>query len=184
MHGINGSTVFGAQILTGDKANGTDMHSANAKASSINRDAAKQSLYSVLYGGGLKSVSKTILLWMREYGEKEAKELARKFLKTFKGNKFGNRLSGGSASDAFNAMTELASADEPRIPMLNTAPSKACWPKYSGRGLSTSILNNMIQGSASSFGFLSCLLVANEWLNIQYELDAWFIGAIHDVCRV
>lgn len=46
--GINGSSIMGAQILVGDKASGTDMHSANAKASGIGRDAAKQSLYSTL----------------------------------------------------------------------------------------------------------------------------------------
>lgn len=77
-------------------------------------------------------------------------------------------------------MLDLAGGDEPRIPILNTAPSKASWPGNSGRGFSTSILNCMIQGSASSFGFLSCLLVASEYLNKTYDLNSWFCASVHD----
>lgn len=40
--GISGSTPFSFQVLAGDKANGTDMHSANAKLCGMGRDAAKQ----------------------------------------------------------------------------------------------------------------------------------------------
>ena len=119
---------------------------------------------------------------MRNYGEKEAKRLARNFLASFKGKRISgsSMLEGGTASDAFNAMHNLASSGEPRTPILGSAPSKACWSEFSGRGISTSLLNNMIQGSASSLGFLSCLLVANEWLNRHHKLGGWFSAALHD----
>jgi len=106
--------------------------------------------------------------------------MARAFIKSFKGYKLGDRFAGGLASNAFNAMLDIASQTEPRTPVLNTAPSEAIWPGNSGRGLSTGLLNSIIQGSASSFGFLSCILVANQWLNNTYELEGWLCGTIHD----
>lgn len=86
----------------------------------------------------------------------------------------------GLASDQFNAMIDLMSQDKPCTPMLDTSPSKAIWVNNSSRGLSTSLLNYSIQGSASSAGFLSCILVANEWLNRQYKLQGRFCVSAHD----
>lgn len=179
-YGVNGSTPFGAALMVGDKKVKTDIHSLAAASAGVSRDAGKQAVYSVSFGAGIKAVAKAFIKWHPDLSLAEAKVKAKSLLATLKGKRSGDMVYGGMASLAFNSMRKIMGVEKPRIPMLGTSPSKALYAQNNGRGVTPSLLNCAIQGAASSYGFLSCLLVANAWLAKNQGVWSRFSASIHD----
>lgn len=179
--GMSGSTEFAKAVLLGDKATKTDFHSINAQRADISRNAGKTIAYAILYGAGLKAAKKAILTWHPTYDDKKAEACAKAMIKSFKGEKSPDgRFYGGMASKAFNKMIDLMMSETPYTPILDSQPSHAIRPANNGQGLTPGLCNHSIQACGSSFGMLSCALLANHWLFNKFGIKSRFTNAAHD----
>ncbi|KAK9875775.1 hypothetical protein WA026_009568 [Henosepilachna vigintioctopunctata] len=77
---VQGGTPFGWMTLSGNKAEGTDMHSVTAKAVGISRDHAKVINYARIYGAGQNFAERLLKQFNPSISDAEAK---RKSLKMF-----------------------------------------------------------------------------------------------------
>lgn len=178
--GISGSTPLGCRLLSGDKRDKTDPHSVVATRAGISREAAKQSVYSMCYGGGVKSVSGTIRIWHPTYGQGEAEEFAKSTIASFKGVRPRGQLEyvGGEASQAFNWMLRLLQAPEPNTPLLGTRMTPAMWPANCNENGSPGQLNWFVQcGGASQ---MNAVLVAEWWLAKRMNIMYYLCCTMHD----
>ncbi len=98
---------FTNSVLYGVKEEGTDVHSVNAKLFGIPRSAAKEFLYSSLYGSGVKGLATTLNRNNPSIPLDTCTEMATKFLTGLRGIKQGGIYTGGTASNCFNKLVAL-----------------------------------------------------------------------------
>lgn len=82
MHGV---TPFGWMTLSGNKADGTDMHSLTAKAINISRDQAKVINYARIYGAGQSFAEQLLKQFNPTMSEQDARQKAKKMFALTKG---------------------------------------------------------------------------------------------------
>lgn len=88
---------------------------------------------------------------------------------------------GGTESDMFNKLEEIAQSPEPATPVLGCRISRALEPSYAKNDFMTSRINWVVQSSAVDY--LHMLLVCMHWLCETYDIDARFSISIHDEVR-
>lgn len=84
---MHGATPFGWMTLSGNKADGTDMHSLTAKAINISRDQAKVINYARIYGAGQNFAEQLLKQFNPTMSEQEAREKAKKMFALTKGKR-------------------------------------------------------------------------------------------------
>lgn len=84
---VHGATPFGWMTLSGNKANGTDMHSVTAKAVGISRDQAKVLNYARIYGAGQNFAERLLKQYNPSMSDAEARGKAVKMFNLTKGKK-------------------------------------------------------------------------------------------------
>lgn len=119
-YGISGYTPISVTVNLGDKDNGTDIHSLQAKAVGISRETAKELVYAAFYGQGVNNASAVISRGNISLPDSTALSLAKKFHVNLKGYKQygGKKLAGGMASDSYNAISDISDSQNPRTPFL------------------------------------------------------------------
>ncbi|KAA0724592.1 DNA polymerase subunit gamma-1 [Triplophysa tibetana] len=95
-----------------------------------------------------------------------------------KWNLAGKRVwAGGTESEMFNKLENIAHSDEPATPVLSCRISRALEPS----AFITSRVNWVVQSSAVDY--LHLMLVAMRWLFEEYDIDGRFCISIHDEVR-
>lgn len=84
---MHGATPFGWMTLSGNKADGTDMHSVTAKAVGISRDHAKVINYARIYGAGQNFAEQLLKQFNPTMSESEARNKANKMFALTKGKR-------------------------------------------------------------------------------------------------
>lgn len=84
----HGATPFGWMTLSGQKSNGTDMHSLTAKAVGISRSHAKVINYARIYGAGQPFAEHLLKQFNPEMTPSEAKQKASKMFSMTKGKRY------------------------------------------------------------------------------------------------
>jgi DNA polymerase gamma 1 len=207
--GIHGSTGIGWMTLQGDKANGTDMHSKTATSINITRDEAKVLNYARIYGSGQLFATRFLMRSNPELSAKEAKEKAKKIFTETKGSrkksidskskilkendskqnnneeenvvKNKRQWFGGTESQMFNKLEEIAVSSEPRTPVLDCRISRALEPCIVKDNYITSRINWVVQSSAVDF--LHLMLISMKWLMEEKQIEGRFSISIHDEVR-
>jgi len=179
--GVVGGSPMGFSVLSGSKEQGTDPHSALAKAAGVDRDTAKGVGFAVLYGAGMRTVANTIRRKFPDRNARELNNLAMKMLEAKKGYRQykSEPFQGGSDSGCFNYMERLALKTKvPQLPCLGTKISTALRPAAVGDDFLTGRINWTIQASGAEI--LATILTAAHWLMREYKLQVRFIISIHD----
>lgn len=83
----HGATAFGWMTLSGRKSDGTDMHSATAKAIGITRDNAKVLNYARIYGAGKPFSERLLKQFNPDLSHAQAKQKAIAMFNMTKGNR-------------------------------------------------------------------------------------------------
>lgn len=195
--GIHGSTGIGWMTLEGSKAQGTDMHSQTAKSINISRDEAKVLNYARIYGSGQPFASRFLSQSNPGLSQTEAKEKAKLIFTKTKGIRRVCRVTkndamdedsaqrrvwtGGTESDMFNKLEEIAQSTEPKTPVLQCRISRALEPKVVKDNYITSRINWVVQSSAVDF--LHIMLVTMKWLLTEMQIEGRFSISIHDELR-
>jgi len=178
--GFIGASPMAYTILSGSKEEGTDAHTALAKAVDISRDTAKGVGFAMLYGAGVRTIGNTIKKSQKDRSPSELRSYATKALSFKKGvrNKEG-RFEGGSDSGCYNFMENIALRSRvPTLPCLGTKISTALRPAAVGTDFNTGRINWTIQSSGAEM--LAILLTATHWLARRFKIPAQFILSIHD----
>lgn len=89
---IHGATPFGWMTLSGNKSNGTDLHTVTAKAIGISRDHAKVINYARIYGAGQNFAQTLLKQFNPAISDNEAKSKAIKMFALTKGKKLNYLL--------------------------------------------------------------------------------------------
>lgn len=84
---MHGATPFGWMTLSGNKADGTDMHSVTAKTVGISRDQAKVLNYARIYGAGQNFAERLLQQFNPSMSESEARNKATKMFNLTKGKR-------------------------------------------------------------------------------------------------
>ncbi len=153
--GIHGSTALGWMNLEGKKSDGTDMHSKTASLIGISRDHAKVFNYGRIYGAGLKFAVKLLMQFNPNMTEQDARKKALHLYESTKGKKVKidqadnkdtetgsneekdknnqndspqTMWSGGSESEMFNKLEEIARSNLPETPVLNARITRTLEP--------------------------------------------------------
>ncbi|MGL5077433.1 MAG: DNA polymerase [Waterburya sp.] len=98
---------FTNSVLYGVKEDSTDVHSINAKLFDIPRSAAKEFLYSSLYGSGVRGLATTLNRNNPSIPLEKCTEMATKFLTGLRGVRQDGRYVNGTASSCFNKLVDL-----------------------------------------------------------------------------
>lgn len=184
-----GASPLSYTVLAGSKAKGTDAHTALATAMGVTRDVAKIVNFTVLYGGGAKTIASSI---KKFYKDKNAKELylsATKAIDYKKGRRTRQGFyQGGADSGCFNYMETLANGNRgtgeptlngiPCLPVLGTQISTALRPSIVNKDFHTGRVNWTIQAAGSEI--LAIYLTAIHWLAKEFSIPLQFIISIHD----
>lgn len=85
---MQGGTPFGWMTLSGNKADGTDMHSVTAKAVGISRDQAKVMNYARIYGAGQNFAERLLKQYNPTISDAEAKTKSQKMFTLTKGKRY------------------------------------------------------------------------------------------------
>lgn len=186
--GIHGSTAFGWMTLQGKKSAETDLHSKTAKAAGVSREQAKVLNYGRIYGAGIRFAERLLMQFNHKLTAREAKEKAGHMYSVTKGVR-RNRESrgdlgkwvGGSESEMFNKLEEIAQGPEPRTPVLGCRITRALEPQTVNMDFMTSRVNWVVQSSAVDY--LHLMLVCMRWLMDTYNIDGRFCISIHDEVR-
>ncbi|RNA01848.1 DNA polymerase subunit gamma-1 [Brachionus plicatilis] len=205
---IHGSTPLGWMNLQGKKSDGSDMHSKTASIIGISRDQAKVFNYGRIYGAGKKFTQKLLMQFNPNMSEKEAQIKSSKLYSETKGNRNKHRKkykdemlikqlnemsndsdedvnagkwSGGTESDMFNKLEEIAVSQKPKTPVLEARISQALEPDVVDKNFITSRINWVVQSSAVDY--LHIMLVCMNWLIEKYDIEARFSISIHDEVR-
>lgn len=88
---------------------------------------------------------------------------------------------GGTESEMFNKLESIATAAEPRTPVLGCRISRALEPSVAQGEFMTSRVNWVVQSSAVDY--LHLMLVAMKWLFEEFAIDGRFCISIHDEVR-
>ncbi|XP_071384524.1 DNA polymerase subunit gamma-1 isoform X1 [Centroberyx affinis] len=94
----------------------------------------------------------------------------------------GQRLwAGGTESEMFNKLENIAHSAQPATPVLGCRISRALEPKAVMDEFITSRVNWVVQSSAVDY--LHLMLVAMRWLFEEHDIDGRFCISIHDEVR-
>ncbi|RWS03724.1 DNA polymerase subunit gamma-1-like protein [Dinothrombium tinctorium] len=188
---MHGCTAIGWMTLQGNKADGTDIHSKIANLVGISRNQAKILNYGRIYGAGKSFAARFLQLSNPQMSEKEAKNKADKIYRQTKGNRKAMKLQegdkvhrvweGGSESNLFNKLEEIAMSEQPRTPVLGCQISTALVSAEVRKDFITSIINWVVQSSAVDY--LHLMLVSMKWLMEYYNINGRFAISIHDEVR-
>ena len=178
--GFNGATALGFATLVGDKSKRTDPHTMVADKQDIGRDLAKNIIYGLCYGLGLKGCTDYLLKSNPMLSEAEAKVQATALLAQVKGDKspIDRSYFGGMGSYSFNVMDAIANSKIPTTPVLKAKISHCL------RGSSdfqTTKVNWVIQSSGSDFRDL--MIVYLEFFMKHFKVDGRLCLTIHDEFR-
>ena len=178
--GFIGASPMAYTILSGSKEEGTDAHTALAKAVDISRDVAKGVGFAMLYGAGVRTIGNTIKKSQKDRSPSELKRYASRALSFKKGTKNRDGVyEGGSDSGCYNYMEKIALRSRvPTLPCLGTKISTALRPAAVGSDFHTGRINWTIQSSGAEM--LAILLTATHWLARRFKIPAQFILSIHD----
>ena len=178
-HGVSGSSPCGNIAITGSKKNKDDVHYTLAKVAQIDRKPSKTINYGIQYGAGFKTVDATLKKYNPTMPTKERHDLVNKILKIKKGIRDGDRFKDGMDSEGFNYITDLVDDMYPMTPFLNCLMSQPLIPHNDVFNMcAMTRINWTIQRSGSEM--LACMLVACEYLNRRYNLNALFCISLHD----
>ena len=86
--------------------------------------------YGRIYGAGRKFAEKLLLQFNPNMSENEAQEKAKHMYESTKGKKYGKKWLGGTESEMFNKMEEIAKSKVPKTPVLNASITKCLEPDY------------------------------------------------------
>lgn len=178
--GYCGSTALGLMTLIGVKADKTDPHSVVAAKVGISRDLAKNILYGLVYGLGLKGVTDYIAKSNPLMHRSECEAMAKTLLNLVKGykSKHTNSFVGGLGSESFNVMDEIADSDSPTTPILKARMSKALAGQ---EDFKTTRTNWTIQSSGADFRDL--LVLYTRYCFEQLGVRGRLLLTIHDEIR-
>ena len=178
--GFIGASPMAFTILSGSKEDGTDAHTALAKAVDISRDTAKGVGFAMLYGAGVRTIGNTIKKSQKDRSPSELRQYATRALSFKKGRKNPDGFyEGGSDSGCYNFMENIALRTRvPTLPCLGTKISTALRPSAVGNDFHTGRINWTIQSSGAEM--LAVLLTATHWLARRFQIPAQFILSIHD----
>ena len=178
--GFIGASPMAYTILSGSKEQGTDAHTALAKAVDISRDTAKGVGFAMLYGAGVRTIGNTIKKSQKDRSPSELRSYATRALAFKKGQKnLDGFYEGGSDSGCYNYMEKIALRTRvPTLPCLGTKISTALRPSAVGSDFHTGRINWTIQSSGAEM--LAILLTASHWLARRFKIPAQFILSIHD----
>ncbi|XP_015791652.1 DNA polymerase subunit gamma-1 [Tetranychus urticae] len=188
---IHGSTPIGWMTLQGSKAQKTDMHSKVAEMVGINRDQAKVLNYGRIYGAGKAFAARFLKQSNEDLAVDEARNKAVKIYKQTKGTRVNvtdlekkfvrKEWQGGSESQMFNKLEQIALSPEPCTPVLDCKISTALLPIEVRQQFVPSVVNWVVQSSAVDY--LHLMLVNMKWLLEVYNIDGRFSLSIHDEVR-
>lgn len=185
-----GSTPLSKAVLSGSKADGTDPHTALAKAIGIDRDTAKTVNFGILYGGGAKTIANSIKKANKDRTHKELLAYATKAIKHKKGKMNGDEgiYEGGTDSECFNFMNSLATGHMklgksvrdgiPTLPVLGTKITTSLRPGVVKGEFYPCRINWTIQAAGAEL--LAIYLVAIHWLAEKAHIPMQFVLSIHD----
>lgn len=178
--GFNGATALGLSVLIGDKKNGTDPHSLVATAQGIVRDLAKNIVYGICYGLGLKGCSDYLRKSNMLLSEVTAKANAMALLAQVKGRKspIDGSYIDGMGSLSFNRMEAIAKSKVPTTPVLKAKISR-CLQGHSD--FTTTKVNWVVQSSGSDFRDL--LVLYTKYFMDLLKVDGRMLLFIHDESR-
>lgn len=208
--GIQGGTAFGWMTLQGKKQDGTDLHSKTAAVVGISREQAKVFNYGRIYGAGKNFAQKLLMQFNHRLTEEEAMQKARLMYAATKGVRKRasrarnnqrstirdrddlnyddddlcmelSRWEGGTESELFNKLEEIANSKMPMTPVLSCRISQPLEPKNAKHSFMTSRVNWVVQSSAVDY--LHLLLVCMRWLFEEFDIDGRFCISIHDEVR-
>lgn len=185
--GYCGATPLGLMTLIGVKADKTDVHSVIANRLGISRDTAKNIVYGLIYGLGLKGVVDYIAKSNPDLTRDRCDQLGRDLLSLVKGAFMTDtdykdaklhKYVGGLASEAFNAMDKVANSQRPETPALRASISKAL---MGVKDYKTTRVNWVIQSSGCDFRDL--LVVYTRYCYERLGVKGRLLLNIHDEIR-
>lgn len=178
--GVCGSTPLGLMVLVGTKEDGTDPHSVVAAQLGISRDLAKNLIYGLCYGLGIKGAIDYIAKALPHKSMPEVTKIAEDLIKVFKGWKSGysGSWTGGLASEAFNQMEAIANSKCPRSPALKARLSAAL---VGTKDFATTRQNWVVQ--TSGVDFRDIYVVYLRYFFDLLGVDGRLLMTIHDEAR-
>ncbi len=84
--------------------------------------------YGRIYGAGRRYAEKLLLQFNPNYTKEEAKLKSKLMYDTTKGKSVDNKWVGGSESEMFNKLEEIAKSKYPKTPVLNASITKSLEP--------------------------------------------------------
>lgn len=181
-YGYCGSTALGFMVNAGNSEKGTDVHTVTSKSINLPRSLTKNLVYGGVYGLGLAGAL-NYLNKSSKNSQAENEAIAQDFLDKFKGvrqKRVGKPFyTMGLASEAFNALPEIADDRLPRTPVL-----KACLSaSLAGvRDFATTRNNWVVQSSGVDFRDLMILLT--RWFFDRLGVRGRLLMTIHDEIRL
>lgn len=170
-----GSSLMSFSVIAGDKNKGTDPHTMLAKLIKVCRDTAKTCYYALIYGAGIKTLINSFKWEHRSASEDSLRATAQQIVGYRKGKKAkGSRVYvGGTDSEAFTMMEQIASEPVPRTSVLGSAMTAPMRPQHVGHDFHTGRCNWTVQSSAVDQ--LHIFTTAVEYLFKKYKLRAQFV---------
>lgn len=153
----HGSTVLGKMILTGNKDEGTDLHTMVAKKAGIGRNVAKAMNYARMYGGGENLAKNTLLQYNKTISGPDASKIIKDMYGSTKGVpaiKCGEKLTrefekmGDSGSQVFLKGERLVTTSEFKD-LVSRKPHVKYWDHETGYFLNGT--------DSEAFNFMSLL---------------------------
>ena len=192
----HGATALGWMTLQGSKSDGTDMHSASANVMGVSRDEAKILNYARIYGAAQSFAERLLIEFNPKMPQAIARQKAAALYEATKGKEilsvddsggFRSRKRlwvGGTESNMFNRLEEIAFEDTPRTPVLGCQISAALQPRFMGtdkKQYLRSRINWAVQSSAVDY--LHIMLVAMKHMCEEHDINARYCISIHDEVR-
>lgn len=142
------------------------------------RSNVKGASFCMIYGGGVKTLSESLMAADPSLSEKESKTLATKLIKQKKGYKNEDGyFYGGSDSAIYNAMIKIANSSTSELPALGTKISAAMRRNAVSNEFITARTNFCIQASGSEM--LSVILTFICGLIKEYNINANYVISIN-----
>lgn len=170
--GEHNSNLWSQAVMSGDKAEKTDVHNLTASRLNITRNQAKGVNFAIQYGAGHQGLSNQIRL-AKGCSESEASYDAAEFIKYLKGF-------GGAAETTFYALEYCSSVTNLETYLLGVRQPNTLNPKYlPGKNDFKTVRGNWpIQSSGVDEKHTLILLI--EHLSKERGITAQFLLDVHD----
>lgn len=187
--GLENSNAYAHMTLTGSKDVDppTDIHSTIARLKGTPRNIAKNLVYAVQFGGGVKRCTNVILSGDPSKPLAQAEEEATDLLTTFKGQKVNHSpdhqmFLNGFASDCFNVLMERGSAFTPKFPLTGQEYPLTLQTKNTGKEFILTRNNLQIQGTGKHL--LELVIMLSQYWCKQLNIKCRLVLSIHDALIV